>query len=45
MKEKYVIYMSKQKLYIPAADGDKLNGNWIVYSFDGQKFVSDKNSK
>lgn len=45
MKEKYVIHINKQKLYIPAADGDKLNGNWIVYSFDGQKFVSDKNSK
>lgn len=45
MKEKYVIYMSKQKLYVPAADGDKLNGNWLVYSFDGQKFVLDKNSK
>lgn len=42
MKEKYVMYMSKGSLYIPVPEGDKLNGKWQVYSFDGNKFVTTK---
>ncbi len=42
MKEKYVPYFSKQKLYIPVTDGDKLNGGWNVYTFDGGQFSVEK---
>ncbi|HEY1030431.1 MAG TPA: hypothetical protein VGD89_01575 [Flavipsychrobacter sp.] len=45
MKESYVLHMDKQKLYVPLVEGDKLNGKWQVYIWNGNKFVYDKNAK
>lgn len=45
MKEDYVLHLEKQKLYVPLVDGDKVTGKWLVYVFDGNKFVYNKNEK
>lgn len=45
MKEEHVILFEKQKLYIPEVKEDKITGTQLVYVFDGNEFVYDKNSK
>lgn len=43
MKERYTIHIEKQKLYVPVMDGLQVTGKWLVYSWNGEQFVSDKN--
>ena len=45
MKELSTIYIDKGKLYIPVIDGTKVTGKWLVYNFNGEKFVLDTNAK
>lgn len=47
MKEEQVVHLSKnnKKLYIPLVEGDQMTGRWLVYVFDGSKFVYNKNAK
>jgi len=45
MKEDYTLHLDKQKLYIPEVANDKVTGNYMVYVYDGDKFVYDKNAK
>lgn len=45
--EYYVIHLSKnnKKLYIPLVDGDQMTGKWLVYVFNGYKFIYDEKAK
>ncbi len=46
-KEEFDIHLSKnnKKLYIPLVDGDMMTGDWLVYVFNGYKFVYSKKAK
>lgn len=46
-KEEFDIHLSKnnKKLYIPLVDGEQMTGDWLVYVFNGYKFVYDKKAK
>jgi hypothetical protein len=44
MKEEYVLHLDKQKLYVPEVASEKVTGNYMIYNFDGEKFVYDKNA-
>jgi len=45
MKEEYTLYINKQKLYIPVVEGEKITGRWLIYVWNGEQFVFDKNAK
>jgi hypothetical protein len=45
MKERYTIHISKQKLYVPVMDGANISGQWLIYVWNGEQFVFDKNAK
>jgi hypothetical protein len=46
-REKYSVHLSanRKKLYIPVIQDERPTGKWIVYNYDGDKFVYDKNAK
>ncbi|MBS1778215.1 MAG: hypothetical protein JST70_02750 [Bacteroidetes bacterium] len=46
-REKYSVHLSTngKKLYIPVIQDETPTGKWIVYNYDGDKFVYDKNAK
>lgn len=45
MKERYTIHIDKQKLYVPEMDGADISGKWLIYVWNGEQFVFDKNAK
>ncbi|MBS1774482.1 MAG: hypothetical protein JST82_16615 [Bacteroidetes bacterium] len=45
MKEEITVHLDKQKLYLPVAENNKLTGKWMVYVYDGEKFVYNKDEK
>jgi outer membrane lipoprotein-sorting protein len=42
MKEEYDIRLEKNKLYIPEVADYKMTGKYVIYNFDGEKFVLGK---
>jgi hypothetical protein len=42
MKERYVIHLERNKLYVPEVEGMNVTGKWIVYVWNGEQFNKDK---
>jgi len=45
MKERYTIHIDSQKLYVPVMVGANISGQWLIYVWNGEQFVFDKNAK